>query len=587
MIALHELLGAGHPDHTPVCQDGARVITFKAFRALTLEFAAHFRTRSEHRFALCSDDPYLFSCALFALFVANKEPVIPASAAPGYLADLSSTYDAVLTDIELSALAEIRTSDHLERLADPTQNVRRESMDPAEQPAPNARADHAIHKFAPLTLFTSGSSGTPKAVHKTLAEFNAEVHTLEAQWGAQIGSSTVLASVPHHHIYGMLFRVFWPLAAGRAFGRSTCVDPQQLKARLAEVGPAVVVSMPAHLARWPELPGFAALDPHPLAFFSSGGPLAPETARAFVETFSEAPLEIYGSTETGGIAWRSQRTTLAWTPMPGIQVRRDERGALAVQSPHLPHADWHKTDDAVSIDEHGRFSLQGRLDRVVKLDGKRIALAEIEMQLSRHPFVAAAAATLLDGASRKRIAVVVVLNAEGERALCDTSHAQMSRTLRRDLATYFDTIALPRYWRFRRALPYDGRGKLPAAQVASEFNARAEGFEMLSEVVASDAIHYELHVPRSLVHFRGHFDGFPILPGVVQVDWAVRLASANISELRAVESIEHLKFTAPVSPGTTMRLTLSHEIERRRVQFKYRVGEHTCASGAIVYGEPA
>ncbi len=77
------------------------------------------------------------------------------------------------------------------------------------------RTSASIDPHAPLTLYTSGSSGTPKPIRKTLAQFNAEVHTLETQWGALVGDATVLGSVPHHHIYGLLFRVFWPLAAGR------------------------------------------------------------------------------------------------------------------------------------------------------------------------------------------------------------------------------------------------------------------------------------------------------------------------------------------------------------------------------------
>jgi acyl-coenzyme A synthetase/AMP-(fatty) acid ligase len=95
----------------------------------------------------------------------------------------------------------------------------------------------SIDVHAPLTLYTSGSSGAPKPIHKTLAQFNAEVHTLEAQWGALVGDATVLGSVPHHHIYGLLFRVFWPLAAGRAFDRALSMEPQHLQARIAQCGP--------------------------------------------------------------------------------------------------------------------------------------------------------------------------------------------------------------------------------------------------------------------------------------------------------------------------------------------------------------
>ena len=75
----------------------------------------------------------------------------------------------------------------------------------------------SIDARAALTLYTSGSSGAPKPIRKTLAQFDAEVRTLEAQWGALVGDATMLGSVPHHHIYGLLFRLLWPLAAGRAF----------------------------------------------------------------------------------------------------------------------------------------------------------------------------------------------------------------------------------------------------------------------------------------------------------------------------------------------------------------------------------
>ncbi|MFP3656715.1 AMP-dependent synthetase, partial [Burkholderia sp. SIMBA_052] len=76
------------------------------------------------------------------------------------------------------------------------------------------------------------SSGRPKPIRKTLAQFNAEVHTLERQWGALVGDATMLASVPHHHIYGLLFRVLWPLAAGRAFDRAVSIEPLHLQTQI-------------------------------------------------------------------------------------------------------------------------------------------------------------------------------------------------------------------------------------------------------------------------------------------------------------------------------------------------------------------
>ena len=563
----------------PVCRDGATLIGFRSFRAHTLGIAAQLRAQSlqaGQRVALCTDDPYAFACTLFALLVCGLVPVIPANATPGYLADLAHAYDRLLTHDDVAALLD--RADGMP--AHSTSST--SSADSVE-----STGDLAIRADAPLTLFTSGSSGTPKPVHKTLAQFNAEVQTLERQWGAHLGDATILASVPHHHIYGMLFRIFWPLAAGRAFARATCIDPQQVQVQIAHCGATAVVSTPSQLSRWPELPGFAELHPLPRAFFSSGGPLASETATQFAETFGVSPFEIFGSTETGGIAWRAQHLTQAWTPMPGIAVRRADDGALEVRSTHIGHDGWYTTDDEATFDDEGRFRLQGRLDRVHKIEGKRVSLSELETRLRQHAFVAQAATVLLDGTSRQRIGALVALSDAGQHALHTEGRVQMAKTLRRHLAAYVDVVVLPRYWRFRRALPYDARGKLSAVNVARAFQAGDEGFEILAESANEGERLYDLHVPRTLAHFDGHFEGLPILPGVVQIDWAVRLASVDVPAVRSVLSVDQIKFTAPVPPGVVLRLALKHDVQRHRVAFRYRLGERDCASGVIVYGERA
>ncbi|SAL46101.1 AMP-dependent synthetase/ligase [Caballeronia arvi] len=567
MIALHDLLCAPRDALTPVCRDDSAgsahaVITHAAFRARTAALVWWLREQSDRRYALCIDDPFDFACALFALFACGKEPVIPASSAPGYLAGLANACDVMLTDDDVGALSATETA----RATAP--------------PLP-------IDPHAPLTLYTSGSSGSPKPIHKTLAQFDAEVRTLEREWGALVGDATMLASVPHRHIYGLLFRVLWPLAAGRAFDRALCADPQQVQSRIAQSGATAMVSSPAQLARWPALAGFTDLTPAPRVFFSSGGPLAADAARDYANVFGDAPVEIYGSTETGGIAWRRQSATTAWRPLTGVGVRRADDGALEVRSPHLGHDDWHRTDDAIAFDDDGRFRLQGRLDRVIKLDGKRLSLPEMEARLALHPYVTQACVVPLAGASRERVGAVVALSDAGSAALRDEGRVALAKALRRHLAAYFDVVLLPRRWRFRIALPFDARGKLPVAAVAAAFGARAEGFEMLSEARDGDSLRYELRVPPTLAHFNGHFPNLPILPGVVQVDWAIRLASEHVAGTRDMASVDRLKFMAPVPPGAVLDLRLAHDAARRRVQFAYRLNGRECASGVVVYREHA
>ena len=560
MIALHTLLSNAQPDDAVVCVDGRQSITYSAFRARVTACAAVFAGQSAARYALCVEDPFDFTCALFALLACGKHVVIPASAAPAYLDTLDGAFDALINDASLAAMY-----------------------------VHAAVAVGAVDPHAPITLFTSGSTGMPKPIHKTLAQFDAEVVTLEQQWGTQIGTGAVMASVPHHHIYGLLFRVFWPLAAGRAFSRQTVTEPIALQSALAQRPAAAFVSSPAQLARWPLLSGFDALSPLPVVF-SSGGPLDSAAATAFATAHGSAPVEVFGSTETGGIAWRRQDQTHAWQPFARVEVRQEDDGALAMRSPHLPHNDWHRTDDAIAFDDSGRFVLRGRLDRVVKVDGKRVSLPEVEDWLGTHPFVARAAATLLAGISherRERLGALVALTPAGVEALRTQGRVALAKTLRRHLSTYTEPTLIPRRWRFCMAMPVDARGKLPASAVAAAFRPGAEGFETLAHVSDAEGDHYELRVSPDLVHFAGHFPGLPILPGVVLIDWAVRLAAARNSAVRAITSVDQLKFMAPVPPGAVVSLRLTHEPERCRVRFIARLGARDCASGVFIHREAA
>ena len=320
-----------------------------------------------------------------------------------------------------------------------------------------------------LALYTSGSTGAPKRVEKTLAQLNREVENLHALWGKTLERACVLSTVPHYHIYGLLFRVLWPLSAGRPADETTCAEPLQLRALAQKRGPFVLVSTPAHLARFPDLLPLGDWA-RPEMIFSSGGPLDAESAARYREGLGAAPYEVFGSTETGGVAWRSRDgSTLedAWTPFPGIGIALGHDGALRLDSPYLPERDW-RMDDAAELLPDGRFLLRGRLDRVVKVEGKRLSLPQLEQLLARHDWVGAACAVALPGP--QRVGVVVVPTAAGAAALRSAGQRAVREALRTHLASALEPSVLPRSYRFVEALPYDERGKLSAAAVERLFH---------------------------------------------------------------------------------------------------------------------
>jgi 3-hydroxymyristoyl/3-hydroxydecanoyl-(acyl carrier protein) dehydratase len=193
----------------------------------------------------------------------------------------------------------------------------------------------------------------------------------------------------------------------------------------------------------------------------------------------------------------------------------------------------------------------------------------------------------LESGSRKRFGARIVLSVEVGETLRRDGRVVLLKALRRHLAAYFDAVVLPRHWRIRRAMPVGTHGKIPAQAVARAFAVREEGFELLAEWDDADERAFEMRVPHTLVHFAGHFPGLPILPGVVQVDWAMRLAHEWVSGVCMLASVEQLKFMMPVPPGALIKLALKHDAARRRVAFVWRLGERSCVSGVFVYRESA
>jgi acyl-coenzyme A synthetase/AMP-(fatty) acid ligase len=319
-----------------------------------------------------------------------------------------------------------------------------------------------------LALYTSGSSGTPKRVDKTLAQLDRELENLHALWGSVLAQSAVLSTVPHHHIYGLLFRLLLPLAAGRPADETTSGDAVELRAAARRHGKHVLVSTPAQLDRFP---GLLALGEwhRPEIIFSSGGPLSPQTAALYRAAFGAAPVEVFGSTETGGVAWRRRDGGAredVWQTFPGIKVGTDADGALLLDSPYLPTGRW-RMDDGATLLGDSRFLLLGRLDRVVKIEGKRLSLPELEQRLQTHEWIETAAAVPLP--APRRLGVVLVPTREGTAALERLGARAFGQALRKHLAQHFDETLLPKRFRFVKELPVSERGKVVSQELVQLF----------------------------------------------------------------------------------------------------------------------
>ncbi|WP_301357678.1 acyl-CoA synthetase family protein [Stutzerimonas nitrititolerans] len=556
-IALDQLL-----EQTPASRPVALcpALEHEALRQQALRLAGGLRSRNITRLALHLEDAGELAIALLGAWRAGVTVLLPADLQPATRQRLADQADLWLTDqAGDSTLAEL--------LGDAL-------------PAAPLDLDQCR-----LLLCTSGSSGEPKLIEKRLRQLANEVEVLEDQWGAELGQACIIGSVAAQHIYGLLFRVLWPLCAGRPLLRKALPFPEDIQLASREHADFCLVASPALLKRmgdnldWPALSRVRRV-------FSSGGPLPAEAAQQLQQRLDQAPTEIYGSSETGGIAWRQGGSL--WQPFVGVELSQDEQGALRIASPCLPPDHVEQTADAARIQADGRFELLGRLDRIVKLEEKRISLPMLESALSEHPFVSEARLSVIED-NRAFLAALVALSDAGLHALRNQGRRALTQALRKHLAQYCEALALPRRWRLVRQMPCNAQGKLPQAQLEALLRTpRCLTPERLGERQEDDQWHLELGVPVDLAHFSGHFPQTPVLPGVVQIDWAISLARQLIENLPPrFQGMEVLKFQQLARPGDRLQLTLRFDAQRSKLHFSYRNGDAPCSSGRILLGAPA
>ncbi len=103
-------------------------------------------------------------------------------------------------------------------------------------------------------------------------------------------------------------------------------------------------------------------------------------------------------------------------------------------------------------------------------------------------------------------------------------------------------------------------------------------------LAATDDLVLNLKIPSDLDYFNGHFPEAPILAGVVQLDWAIRLGLEYLRfGSRAVQNLEVLKFQVVLTPGLEVQLFLTKKTSDKFV-FSYHSDQGMHASGRVVLG---
>ncbi len=552
------------------------------FRKDVAVLAAVLRESPCQRWALCLRDSYHFAVAFLATAHANCELILPGNLQPNALKEISGGFEGLLEDGPLSAefvhsITEAHISLPLKKEHPPI-------------PLPFQALD--LNQII-LTLYTSGSTGTPTPIQKPLALLDAEIQVLETLWGDVLAGTCLAGTVSHQHIYGLLFRILWPLCASRPFERRIREHPEQVMDHGGEN--STLISSPALLKR---------LDPtgSPTPFravFSSGGALPFSVSQQGENLLKTTPIEVFGSTETGGIAFRRATTAqIPWSLFPPIKMKCNTAGNLCLRSPFIPGDEWMETADRCRPLSERTFLLEGRSDRIVKIEEKRISLTEVEHHVQALKWISEAVAVSLEQSNRQAVCAIIVLSEAGHQKIKELGRGRFWILLRTELRRSVDPVGIPRRYRVVDHIPLNPQGKHSLAELkrlfldqppstsTNEKNPLKLKPTLLAQEADESQIRLTLRIDADITYFEGHFTQFQLLPGVTQIDWAVEYGREFLDTPPIFKGMEVIKFFKPITPGNLVELTLQWDAEKQKLKFAYcsEAGKHS--SGRILLAPP-
>lgn len=243
---------------------------------------------------------------------------------------------------------------------------------------------------ARAVLFTSGTTGEPRAVCLTRQNFEASARATAASFPFE-SQDRWLCCLPVHHVAG--FSIFTRCAI---YGATVYVerwDAERVKAVL-EAGEVTVASfVPTMLIRLRE----AGLEHAPgLKGILLGGGPAPDELLAWASAVGLPVMPTYGLTETCSQVATAEVGQRLARPLPGAEIEISDEGEILVRGPMVATEGWLHTGDRGSMTEEGLLTVEGRMDDLIVTGGENVAAAEVEAALLEHPAVTDAAVIGVD-----------------------------------------------------------------------------------------------------------------------------------------------------------------------------------------------
>lgn len=584
-IPLSQFNAASHSKDMIMCYErkwsDKKYLTWGDFLQASAKVRRFIREHEDcEKWILHCEDYWYFICTFAALLQCKKEILLTANISPNFIAEIRSEQGIrFLTDQTEVEGKKIENADFIPSIINEEILLSEEEVNDT----PKIDADSSR-----IMMYTSGTTGHPKTVPQRLTEFEADNAFVLSQWGEEFLSRKLVATVSQHHIYGLLFTMMLPFTIGVPFRRKRIEFPEEFE--LLDDEEYMIIAVPAFLKRTIAERDGEKLNLKNPWIFTSGGVLLPEVAKGTSEIFGFCPMEVYGSTETSGIAYRQQtKDGQIWTPFANAKIWKNEAGCLTIISPYIKDPAGFATGDLVDIQEDGRFILKGRADSIVKIEEKRISVTEVENRLLQSGLVLDCCVVPMSD-RRQYLAAAVVLNEEGKKKFAESEKYLINRYFHDYLLQFFENVVLPKKWRYLEALPMDVQGKKKKPVIQKLFAPEnihgipAETVLSRRENDKNLEVELEVLIPSTSDYFDGHFPDFKLLPAVAQIDLVAHFARRYFGTELSTLDIKRFKFSDKIFPDSTVVFKLKFDGEKNRVSFEITdfTGSKTYSTGNYI-----
>lgn len=546
--------------HSNLFYDGDTYISKEKFLTDVCSYCNSVKNDTNETIALyIPDNAYLFYVIFIALLCAQKNIILLSQVTENHLESLKEKTSSIITD----------------------QKITLENYH-CYLPLADLDGEISLPKIDEINIYfyTSGSTSMPKCIKKTLSSLLLEVNMHSNIQKDLINQNPViLASIVPFHMYGVLWRLLFSLFNSLLQDLDTIFYPEEFIEKQSRHKKIMFISTPSFMNELVKHKDNYTYHKNIIGIFSSGSLLINELSNNINDILGVYPYEIYGSTETGGVAYRQQDKDVLWHVFPDVIIGAQSNSCLWVES-KFSTSPLYNTSDIIEMLDEKTFILKERLDRMIKISEKRLSLPEMENYLNKWEYINSSYLLAEETEKRTILSAVITLTKSGKELIIKEGRSSFIMQMREYLAKEFDNSFIPRKTRIIEDIPTNAQGKIIKSEILSLLQSKVQEPLVLSSKSTSNRFDATFIFENNAEYFKGHFPDFPILPGVIQLHFAFHFLKTKFNIIPTKYSINKLKFTNLLLPNVEVDFTLEKRSDKE-FGFTYSKNEKSYSSGII------